>query len=244
MPRIFRSEGDSGVVALPPVPVHSGAWLMRSHVAGMLYRGGRTRSKRSSSTSRISCSTASARLGLSMSTPNSRLPFSALQEKFALVTSRNRWSMEMNFEWLRTGRPSNVTSSAGPSPGRRCAATSSVVGDQGRGTRSAALRVQVDAHGDLGAPRSLPQRLPEPGRSLEVERRADDGVPGAVDQVGHRVRSAARCWARCPGMVHSGSTVVGRRTRALDRPQTRPMQSVVSSRAERSGPHLRTAARG
>ena len=68
------------------------------------------------------------RLGSTMS--NSRLAFSALQEKFALVTSRNRWSMEMNFEWLRVGRPSNCFVRRTVA-GRRCAATSAVVGDQG-----------------------------------------------------------------------------------------------------------------
>ena len=36
-----------------------------------------------------------------MSTPSPRCPFSAVHEKFALVTSTNRWSMKMNFEWLR-----------------------------------------------------------------------------------------------------------------------------------------------
>lgn len=60
-----------------------------------------TRSYTRSSTRRISESTASVRLGLSMRTPNSTLPCSALHEKFALVTKRNRWSMARNLAWLR-----------------------------------------------------------------------------------------------------------------------------------------------
>lgn len=48
------------------------------------------RSYRAPSASRSSRSTASVRFGLSMRTPNSTLLFSALQEKFALVT-RRRW---------------------------------------------------------------------------------------------------------------------------------------------------------
>ena len=152
-----------------------------------------------------------------MSTPSSRLPFSALHEKFALVTSRNRWSMEMNFEWLRVGRPSNCVVRKTVA-GRRCAATSAVVGDQGLLTLVGRVRVQVDAHGYLRSLRRLLQRGPEPGGSLEVERRADDGVPGTVDQVGHRVSQ--------PPVLrqvswHGPQRIDGRgrRTRALDRPQ-------------------------
>jgi hypothetical protein len=57
------------------------------------------------------------------------LLFSALHEKFALVTSRNRWSMARNFEWLRTRRPSNSLVRK-TTVGRRCAPTAAVVGDR------------------------------------------------------------------------------------------------------------------
>jgi citrate lyase subunit beta/citryl-CoA lyase len=134
------------------------------------HRGDLTRSKTWDSAFRICSSTASARLRLSMSMPSSRLAFSPLQEKFALVTRRNRWSMEMNFEWFRTGRPSNVTVRR-TTPGRRWAATSSVVGDEGRGRRSAALvsmYTRMAIPGRLAAVPSAVHR-PEERWKLNVE---------------------------------------------------------------------------
>ena len=137
--------------------------------------------------------------------------------------------MERNFEWFRTWRPSNGFR---PQDHRRAQVRRHLVRGRRPGPPTTAVgrvRVHVDLHRDLRSLRRSPQRLPQPGGPLEVERRADHRVPGVVHQVGHRVRQPAVL-----GQVarHRPQRIDRRgcRPRALDRPQHGDHGSPVTGR--------------
>lgn len=119
---------------------------------------------------RSSRSTVSARLRLSMRTPNSMLPCSALQEKLALVTRRKRWSMARNLAWLRTRA---AVEAASPQHRGRAELLSDLGGGgRGRavpGGRVPCSGVQIEPDGELGSSCSLAERGPQARGPLEVE---------------------------------------------------------------------------